>query len=315
MLRRRGARAGGVRQHQPRRHPGHPRRVRVGREGRRRVRGGPGRATPAHPCLGRHLPRRPRARAGRLLRVRLGLGGMDARRVRGELRPRRPQPVRRGPADARGPAALGLLRPGGRGLPARRRRPAHGPSRRRGDPRRPRRPAAGMTADTTATGRPRFVVAYGGDKRSKAALRLGVVLAQSLDAHLDVVLVVRADDPFGAPYPPSGDVGPLVEEQALAWLDEARALVPDDVSLATHLRHDRSVAHGVLEAVAELGARLVVVGTAAGPQGVTVGSVARHLLPASPLPGALTPRGYKPAGRLRRIYCAVGTRPGAQLVV
>jgi nucleotide-binding universal stress UspA family protein len=172
-----------------------------------------------------------------------------------------------------------------------------------------------MTADTTATGRPRFVVAYGGDKRSKAALRLGVVLAQSLDAHLDVVLVVRADDPFGAPYPPSGDVGPLVEEQALAWLDEARALVPDDVSLATHLRHDRSVAHGVLEAVAELGARLVVVGTAAGPQGFTVGSVARHLLHASPVPVALTPRGYKPAGRLRRIYCAVGTRPGAQLVV
>src|SRR5919112_3924663 len=116
-----------------------------------------------------------------------------------------------------------------------------------------------MTADTTVTGRPRYVVAYGGDKRSKAALRLGVVLVQALDAHLDVVLVVRDDDPFGAPYPPSGDVGSLVEAQALGWLDEARALVPDDVSVATHLRRHRSVAHGILEAVVELGARLVVV--------------------------------------------------------
>lgn len=163
--------------------------------------------------------------------------------------------------------------------------------------------------------RPRYVVAYGGDKRSKAALRLGVTLAQALGAQLDVVLVVRVDDPFGAPYPPTGDVGPLVEAQALGWLEEARDLVPDDVPVATHLRRHRSVAQGILEAVAELGARLVVVGTAAGPGGFAVGPVATHLLHASPVPVALTPRGYTPAGRLRRIYCAVGTRPGAQLVV
>jgi nucleotide-binding universal stress UspA family protein len=172
-----------------------------------------------------------------------------------------------------------------------------------------------MSGAPAGTDQPRYVVAYGGDKRSKAALRLGVTLAQTLGARLDVVLVVRADDPFGAPYPPSGDVGPLVEAQALGWLEEARGLVPGDVPVATHLRRHRSVAQGILEAVAELGARLVVVGTAAGPGGFTVGAVATHLLHASPVPVALTPRGYEPAGRLRRIYCAVGTRPGAQLVV
>lgn len=163
----------------------------------------------------------------------------------------------------------------------------------------------------------RFVVAYGGDSRSRDALVLAADVARSVGAEIDVVLVVRTDDPFGAPYPPVGDVGPLTEEQARGWLADARDAVGGDVVVRTHLRRDRSIAQGVLDAAAELGASLVVVGTASGGPAAafTVGPVATHLLHASPVPVLLTPPGYRSAGTLRAVYCAVGTRPGAQLVV
>lgn len=163
---------------------------------------------------------------------------------------------------------------------------------------------------------PHYVVAYGGDERSKVALRLGADLARSLGAVLDIVLVVRSDAPFGAVYPPAPDFESLVERQARQWLDEARASVPSEVPVETHVRRHRSIAQGVLEAAADLDARLVVVGTASGGgPGFTVGPVATQLLHASPVPVALVPRRYTSRGLLERIYCAVGTRPGAQQVV
>ncbi|WP_448317051.1 universal stress protein [Streptomyces sp. CO7] len=163
---------------------------------------------------------------------------------------------------------------------------------------------------------PHYVVAYGGDDRSKIALRTGADLARSLGAVLDIVLVVRADAPFGATYPPAPDIESLVEQQARQWLDEARASIPSDVPVETHIRRHRSVAQGILEAAADIDARLIVVGTASGGgPGFTVGPVATQLLHASPVPVALVPRHHESPGLLEKVYCAVGTRPGAQLVV
>ena len=164
---------------------------------------------------------------------------------------------------------------------------------------------------------PRYLVAYGGDKRSKDALRVAAMLAESLRAELDIVLVLRTDDPYGQAYPPVGDITPLVQEQAEGWLREALDLVPETVTARTHLRRHRSIAQGVLDAAAELGAAQIVVGAASGGSkwAFSVGPVATALLHAAPVPVALAPRKYTPAGRLERIYCAVGARPGAQLVV
>ncbi|MFD1504991.1 universal stress protein [Georgenia yuyongxinii] len=163
----------------------------------------------------------------------------------------------------------------------------------------------------------RYLVAYGGDKRSKDALRLGVALAESFKAELDIVLVVKDDDPYGTAYPPVGDVTPLVREQAEEWLAEALTLVPEGLTVRTHLRRNRSIAQGVLEAAADLDAAMIVVGAASGggKLAFTIGPVATALLHASPVPVAMAPRKYTPAGRLERLYCALGTRPGAQLVV
>ena len=131
--------ARGVRQHQPRRRARHARRLRLRPQRRRRLpplgRGAQG----AHPRVALALLRSRGEEPGRLLRERLGLRGVDARRVRRELRPRRPAPVRRGPAHPGRAHPLRLQRHGRRRLPARRRRDPHGSPRRgehhRGGPR------------------------------------------------------------------------------------------------------------------------------------------------------------------------------------
>ena len=83
---------------------------------------------------------------GRVLRERLGQRGVDARRVRRELRHRRPAPLRRRPAHPGRTDPLRLQRHRRRRLPARRRRHPHGAPRRirhhRSEPRPRARSAA-----------------------------------------------------------------------------------------------------------------------------------------------------------------------------
>ncbi|WP_240624995.1 hypothetical protein [Kocuria tytonicola] len=54
----------------------------------------------------------------------------------------------------------------------------------------------------------RYVVGYGADKRSRDAVRLGVALARAFRAELEIVCVVRTDDPFSAASPPVGTSPP-----------------------------------------------------------------------------------------------------------
>lgn len=161
----------------------------------------------------------------------------------------------------------------------------------------------------------RYVVGYGGDKRSRDALRLGVALARATGAELEVVLVLRTDDPHRQVYPPVGDVGPIVREQARTWLAEAARLVPDGVVARCHLREHGSVAGGLLAAAEELGAALIVVGAGTGAGRPTLHPAVDALLHSSPVPVALAPRRYPGEVPLTRLYAAVGTRPGAHQVI
>ncbi|PRY11170.1 universal stress protein [Kineococcus rhizosphaerae] len=150
----------------------------------------------------------------------------------------------------------------------------------------------------------RYVVAYDGGRET---LRWAGVLARSLEVGLDVVVVVRSDDPFGSHYPPFSDV---VTEQAQGWAREALAEFGPDVDVRTEVRTAGSVPEGLLEAAAD--ATAIVVGTTGGVLGV--GTVARTLLHASPVPVLLVPR-REPPGRVDHLYVAVGTRPGASAVL
>lgn len=162
--------------------------------------------------------------------------------------------------------------------------------------------------------RPSYVVAFDGGDRGQDALSWAAVFARSLDVTLDVVSVVKTDDPFGGPYPPVGDVTGVITEQAESWLAEAVAQLPDDVEVRTHVRTAGSVPEGLLDAAAEFGASAVVVGAGGGAIPFGVGPVARALLHSAPLPVMLVPRREPPTG-IDQLYVAVGTRQGAPTVL
>jgi nucleotide-binding universal stress UspA family protein len=117
------------------------------------------------------------------------------------------------------------------------------------------------------------VVAYSGDRRSRDAVRLGAALARDVGAELEIVLVLRADDPYQQVYPPVGDISPVLRRQAHQWLREAAALVPEGITARTHVREARSVPTGLVEAATELGAAMIVVGAGTGGGRFTLGSV------------------------------------------
>ncbi|GAA0298916.1 universal stress protein [Kineococcus aurantiacus] len=157
----------------------------------------------------------------------------------------------------------------------------------------------------------RYVVAYDG---GPGTLQWADVLARSLDVGVDVVVVVRSDDPFGGVYPPVGDVTGVITEQARGWAAEALTAFGPDVDVRTDVRTAGSVPEGLLEAAATGGASAVVVGAGGGILPFGVGTVARTLLHVSPVPVLLLPR-HAPPPRVDHLYVAVGTRAGASAVL
>lgn len=163
----------------------------------------------------------------------------------------------------------------------------------------------------------RYVVGYGGDKRSKDAVRLGAAMARAFHAELELVCVLRSDDPFQQVYPPVGDISPMLRRQASGWLAEAHELVPDDVVVRSHIRTSPSVALGLLDAVREFDATLLVVGAASGKYTArfSLGPVADTLLHSAPVPVALAPRGYQGGEAITRLYAGIGARSGGQRIL
>ncbi|MET4058724.1 nucleotide-binding universal stress UspA family protein [Arthrobacter sp. UYP6] len=163
----------------------------------------------------------------------------------------------------------------------------------------------------------RYVVGYTANERGRDALNLAAALARSQDAELDLVMVDPVHSPYTAVYPPESGFRDLLEEQLEKWLTEGLARVPDDVRAAGHIRNADSDARGLIEAAADLGAGLIVVGAASNGmfKRFTVGSVANALLHAAEVPVALAPHGYSRTGPLTRVTCAVGNRRGAEDVL
>lgn len=160
---------------------------------------------------------------------------------------------------------------------------------------------------------PNYVVAYEATPHGREALELGVAMARLTDAELRICLVLQRLGPAPAKIRAAGsDFEVLLARQADEWLAEAAGWVPAGVTATTHVLWADSTSEGLLQAVADLGSDRIVVGAARGGlfNRFTIGSVANALLHASPVPVALAPQGYSAPGRLTRITCAIGTRPG-----
>lgn len=156
---------------------------------------------------------------------------------------------------------------------------------------------------------------------SVAALHYAALLARSSSLPLVIVSVNSA---AWSPRRPlsgvDGEYQRFVQEQAEASLDEARAILPDDVETSFLVHHASSARRGLLEACDEAQAlRLVVGAKGSGSDGeITLGSVVTGLLQSAHLPVAIAPHGFtaEPGARLSRVTAAYsGSETSAELVL
>jgi nucleotide-binding universal stress UspA family protein len=166
------------------------------------------------------------------------------------------------------------------------------------------------------------VVGYTPGKGGRGSLDLGLQLAHALDEPMAVVTVVprqwstpsmaRVDAEYGE-Y--ARQVGEEAERQARDYLTDTSVKV--DVTYRTVT--GRSVANALVDAVGELAATVLVLGSSTDGQvgRVVVGSTADKLLHASPVPLAISPREFRSlaAEGVTKVTCAFSDSRASVAVV
>jgi nucleotide-binding universal stress UspA family protein len=164
----------------------------------------------------------------------------------------------------------------------------------------------------------RLVVGYLATPGGADALALGVRLARTLGAALDVCIILPPERMLRTVVQTEG-YDELLAEQAQGWLTEALATVPDDVTAQGHVTFDDSFADGLIRQAVSLEATAIVVGGSGGGLvgSFSLGSVVNSLLHSAPVPVAVAPRGLResPVRRVREVTCAIGRREGADLLL
>ncbi|WP_029115775.1 universal stress protein [Mycobacterium sp. URHB0044] len=166
------------------------------------------------------------------------------------------------------------------------------------------------------------VVGYLAGKGGLGALHLGVEAAKTLRTSLAVVTVVPK--PWTTPSPARIDAeyAHYADRLAADSAAQARQLIgalDAELEVGFHKYAHRSAPGGLLIAAEELKADALVLGSAAdGKLGqVVIGSTADRLLHSSPVPLAISPRGYRGSKThgLTRITCAYPGTPESRHVV
>jgi nucleotide-binding universal stress UspA family protein len=164
----------------------------------------------------------------------------------------------------------------------------------------------------------KVVVGYLATPGGADALALGVRLARTLDAELELCIVLPPDRALAA-LVNTGGYEQVLAGQAREWLAEAQATVPDEVTVNPHVSFADSFADGLIREALRLDAAAIVVGGAGGglAGSFSLGSVVNELLHSSPIPVAVAPRGIRlsEVERVREVTCAVGERAGADLLL
>jgi nucleotide-binding universal stress UspA family protein len=160
----------------------------------------------------------------------------------------------------------------------------------------------------------KLVVGYLATTGGADALSLGVRLARTLGAELELRMVLAPDE-VTTPRVTADKFHEVLAEQSSQWIDEALRLVPGDVTARGEVVVAESVAEALNAQAVQLGAEAIVVGGSGGglAGSLTLGSFVDDLLHSAPVPVAVAPRGTResPVERVRSVTCAVGDRPGA----
>lgn len=164
----------------------------------------------------------------------------------------------------------------------------------------------------------RLVVGYLATPGGADALALGVRLARTLGAEIELCIVLPPDRPLPT-LVNTGGYQQMLAGQAREWLDDARATVPAGVVVTPHVSFSDSFAGGLIGAAVRLDAAGIVVGGAGGglAGSFSLGSVVNELLHSAPVPVAVAPRGIRlsEVDRVREVTCAIGERTGADLLL
>ena len=160
----------------------------------------------------------------------------------------------------------------------------------------------------------KVVVGYLATAGGADALALGVRLARTLGAELELRMVLSPDD-VTTPRITADKFHDALAGQGSEWLDDAMRLVPDDVHAGAEVLIGESVAETLGEEALRLGAEALVVGGSGGglAGSLALGSFVDDLLHSAPVPVAVAPRGTRDSEvqRVQRVTCAIGDRPGA----
>jgi nucleotide-binding universal stress UspA family protein len=143
-----------------------------------------------------------------------------------------------------------------------------------------------------------ILVAVDGSKTAARALEEAIAVARRDRARLILIAVTvpprwRFVSPYVVPYPTEEEL----ERQAERILEEAEALVPDDVPVCSIVRRGPMVARAILDRVTAAGHDLVVMGShGRGPVlSFLLGSVSRTVAARSPVPVLVVRDGATPA--------------------
>ena len=157
----------------------------------------------------------------------------------------------------------------------------------------------------------KITVGYLATPSGDDGVALAVALARTLDASIDIVLVMAVDEPV---MEGSGPYRRVLEAKAQGWVDDAASQVPSGITVTTHVLSNESFARALIDFARQADADLIVVGGAG--DGLlnrhSIGSVAGQLLHASEVPLALAPRGYRLSlAPITDLTVAVPTRASA----
>lgn len=166
------------------------------------------------------------------------------------------------------------------------------------------------------------VVGYLVGKAGRSALHLAVEAAHTLKTSLVVVTVVPR--PWTTPSPAridaeyatwADELGSRSHQEAQKCLDR----IADGLDISYHKFASRTAGEGLLDAAEQLDAAVLVTGSSSnGALGqLVLGSTTDWLLHTSPIPIAISPRGYRgaKAGKLVRVTCAYSGTPESVRVV
>ena len=163
----------------------------------------------------------------------------------------------------------------------------------------------------------RLVVGYIATDRGRDAMALAISLARSAEVELIVAIVRPEASTFTAGNSIPQDGAGIVAQQLDEWLDEALALVPDDVSARGVIQTSSNESKGLMEVAAAEGALGIVIGARATTlmRQFRIGTVASTLLHSSKVPVVLAPSGNSDIGPVSRITTLFGARPGAAALI